>query len=107
MALEIVILAQCEKELKGLPREVLEDLLDAISKLKLGLNLEMPLSRPLGNIYKSLHELRLKDQKGIYRIFYFIKKGDAIYIIHAYQKKTQEIPKKNIGILKKRLRSIP
>jgi phage-related protein len=106
MHLEIVILNQCERELKEFPPLVVEDFLDAISRLRNGINLSMPLSRSLSDIYKSLHELRFKDKSGIYRAFYIIKKNDAIYVIHAYQKKTQKIPKQNLEIIKQRLRTI-
>jgi phage-related protein len=85
--LEIIIIPQCERELKEFPAEVIEDFLDAIVKLQNGLLLSLPLSRPLSSIQQALHELRLKDKNGIYRVFYFIKKGDAIYIIHAFKKK--------------------
>ena len=106
MLLDIVILNQCQRELKELPRETLEDFLDAISKIKSGLHLSMPLSRSLSEIHKSLNELRFKDKSGIYRVFYIIKKNDAIYVLHAYKKKSQKIPKNNLVIIKKRIRTI-
>lgn len=58
-----------------------------------GVCLAMPLSRNLASIHSGLHELRLKDRGGQIRVFYFIKKGDAIYMLHAFKKKTQELPK--------------
>lgn len=106
MALEIIILSQCEKELKELPVEVLEDFLDAVAKLQNELLLTMPLSKSLSSIHASLHELRLKDKSGIYRVFYYIKKNDGIYIIHAFKKKTQKIPIRTIEIVKNRLRML-
>lgn len=106
MALEIIILSQCEKELKELPVEALEDFLDAVAKLQNELLLTMPLSRSLSKIHVSLHELRLKDRSGIYRVFYYIKKAEAIYIIHAFKKKTQKIPIRTIEVVKNRLRMI-
>ena len=54
----------------------------------------MSLSRNLSSIHKGLHELRFKDRTGAYRIFYFIKKADGIYFVHAFKKKTQELPQK-------------
>jgi phage-related protein len=84
MTLEIIILSKCEKELREFPVEVLEDFLDAVAKLQNELLLTMPLSKSLSNIHASLHELRLKDKNGIYRVFYYIKKNDAIFIVHAF-----------------------
>ena len=82
------------------------DFFDAINLLANGKNLSMPLSRSLANIHSGLHELRLKDRKGQIRVFYFIKKNDAIYLVHAFQKKTQELPKKEIEVVLKRLKEI-
>ncbi|MBN21738.1 MAG: hypothetical protein CL678_10670 [Bdellovibrionaceae bacterium] len=53
-----------------------------------------------------MHELRLKDRSGQIRVFYFIKKQDAIYMLHAFKKKTQELPKKEIDIALKRIKEI-
>ena len=66
----------------------------------------MPVSRNLSSIYSGLHELRLKDQRGQVRFFYFIKKKEAIYLMHAFRKKTQELPKQEIEIILKRIKEI-
>ena len=82
------------------------DFFDAINLLVNGKNLAMPLSRNLANIYAGLHELRLKDRSGQIRVFYYIKKNDAIYLLHAFQKKTQELPKNEIEIVLRRIKEI-
>lgn len=66
----------------------------------------MPLSRNLASIHSGLHELRLKDRNGQVRVFYFIKKGDAIYMLHAFKKKTQELPKNEIELALRRIKEI-
>lgn len=92
-------LAECSSEIR-------EDFLDAANLLVSGQNLTMPVSRNLANIHRGLHELRLKDRNGQVRIFYFIKKGDAIYMLHAFKKKTQELPKVEIEMALKRIKEI-
>ena len=42
---------------------------------------------------KGVHELRLKDRSGIYRVVYFMRKQSEILLIHAFQKKSQQTPK--------------
>lgn len=66
----------------------------------------MPLSRNLSLIHKGLHELRLKDHTGIYRFFYYIKVEEAIYFVHAFKKKTQGLPSKEIATILKRIKEI-
>jgi phage-related protein len=92
-------LADCSQELRA-------DFFDAVSLLAAGQTLSMPLSRNLSGIHHGLHELRLKDRAGQVRIFYFIKKGEAIYLVHAFKKKTQELPKKEIELALKRLSEV-
>ena len=82
------------------------DFLDAVSLLSSGQTLTMPVSRNLSSIHSGLHELRLKDRAGAVRVFYFIKKGDAIYMLHAFKKKTQELPQKEIDLVLKRIKEI-
>ncbi len=92
--------------LDGMSHELRQDFLDAVSLLAQGRNLAMPVSRNLSSIYPGLHELRLKDKAGQARIFYFIKKQDGIYILHAFRKKTQAIPVREIDLILKRIKEI-
>ncbi len=104
--MEIVLLRQAENELKDGPKELMQDIYSLFDELSQGKSLGMPISRPLPTIVRGLHELRLSGKGGEFRVFYFIKIGDAIYIIHAASKKKQAIDKKTIDLLKTRVRSI-
>ena len=85
----IEIIRACEKEIAALPEVIREDLADALARLEAGLVLSMPLSRPMQDIGKGVHELRLRDRAGIYRIFYFLRRHSSIYLLHAMKKTTQ------------------
>ena len=104
--MNILFLEACEKELASFPKDVIADFLDAISLLRRGVPLGSPLSKPMTSIGKGISEIRLRGRRGAYRVFYLIRKKDAIYIIHAFQKKTQKTPKKNIDLIKKRIRRL-
>ncbi len=86
--------------------EIRSGFVEAVNLLTAGQMLAMPLSRNLASIYLGLHELRLKDRGGQVRVFYFIKRGEAIYMLHAMRKKTQEILKRDIEIILKRIREV-
>ena len=47
-------------------------------------------------------EIRLKDETGIYRVMYVAKFGDAVYVLHAFQKKTQRTAKPDLDVAKRR-----
>ena len=95
-----------EEFLKEQSIEIRSDFIDAVNLLTSGQVLSMPLSRNLSSIQPGLHELRLKDRNGQIRVFYSIKKGDAIYLLHAMRKKTQEIPKRETEIILKRIKEV-
>ena len=102
----IRILRQCKRELEDLPGEIREDLADALSRLEEGQKLSMPLSRPMPSIGKNIHELRLKDRTGAYRVFYFLRVKHEIVLLHAFKKKAQQTPFHVIEVVRKRLKEV-
>lgn len=95
-----------EEFVRELSDQTKAEFFDAVSLLASKKKLGMPLSRPLSNIYRGLHELRFRDRTGQIRFFYYIKKGDAIYFLHALKKKTQAIPNKVKTLILKRVREV-
>ena len=57
-------------------------------------------------IGRGVFEIRIRDAAGAFRVFYVVKKIDTIYILHVFQKKTQETPKKEIDLARKRYETI-
>ncbi len=104
--MDLVILSSCRKELEEFPNKVKEDLFDVLRDLKEGLRLSMPLSRKMAGMGVGVFELRFRDVGGIYRIIYVVRKGDAIYLVHAFRKKTNKAPIRNIEIALKRIKGI-
>ena len=95
-----------EDFLLGLPEATRLEVADAFVFLESGQPLEMPLSRNLASIRSGLHELRFRDKAGQVRVIYYLKKVDAIYLVHAFRKKTQTIPRRELDLINKRLKEI-
>jgi len=102
----IHILKSCKKEIADFPLPIREDLADALARLEEGHMLSMPLSRPMPSIGRGIHELRLKDRSGIYRMIYFLMNEGNIYLLHGFQKKTEATPTHNIELAKRRLKEV-
>ena len=66
----------------------------------------LPRSRPMPSIGRGVHELRIKDTSGQYRVFYYTKLKNDILVFHFFKKKTQATPKKEIELAKRRLRTM-
>lgn len=99
----LTIVKQCERELADWPEELRGELADAIARLERGHGLSMPLSRPMPIIGRGVHELRFRDSEGIYRVVYWLAGAGVIWLLHAFQKKTQKTPQSAIDIAKERL----
>ena len=102
----IRILKSCERELKDFPEDVKGDIADALARLEVGQHLSMPLSRPMPSIGHRVHELRLRDMAGIYRVVYFIESMGQIILLRAFKKTSQFTPSHNIALAKKRLKEL-
>ena len=92
--------------LRDCSQNIRSDYFDAISLLEKGEVLKMPLNRPLNNVCPGLQELRFKDRSGQFRFLYLLKKRDAIYVIHGFKKKTEELPDKEKWLVLKRIKEI-
>ena len=51
-------------------------------------------------------EIRIHDESGAFRIIYVAKFGDAIYVLHCFQKKAAQTSKADIDLAKKRYRDL-
>jgi len=59
--------------------------------------------KPLAAVGKGIDEIRITDESGAYRVVYVARRADAVYVLHAFRKKTQATPKKDIDTARKRL----
>jgi phage-related protein len=58
------------------------------------------------SIGKGVEEIRVRDDSGIYRIIYTARLADAVYVLHAFQKKTQATAKRDIDLARERFQQL-
>ena len=56
--------------------------------------------------YWRVREIRIRDEAGAFRVLYVAKIEDAVYVLHAFQKKTQQTAKRDLDLAATRLRQI-
>jgi len=67
-----------------------------------GPDLREPYTKPIkGKENKGLFELRIRFSSDISRVFYFSYAGNTFVLLHAFAKKTQKIPKREIDKARK------
>ena len=94
------------KQIEKLNLKLKTQIAETLDLLAAGVSIGMPLSRPIPDIAHGVHELRVKDHTGQYRIFYYTKSYDVVIVFHFFKKKTQKLPIKEVKLAKNRLRSI-
>jgi phage-related protein len=54
--------------------------------------------KPMPSVGKGVEELRVWDDSGTYRVIYVARLREAVYVLHAFQKKTRATSKQDIEI---------
>ena len=62
--------------------------------------------KPMSTVGAGAYEIRVRDADGAYRVIYVAKFKAAIYVLHAFQKKTQQTAQSDLTIAAKRYRDI-
>jgi len=94
------------EEIRNFSKPVKKEVGELLLKLQYGVLLGRPVSRPMPSIYQGAYEIRLKDPSGIYRVFYYLKSEQGILVFHAFTKKTQKTPLREIESGRKRLKEM-
>lgn len=58
--------------------------------------------KPMPAVGKGVEEIRLADESGAYRVIYVARRAEAVYVLHAFQKKTRATSKRDIDTAKRR-----
>jgi phage-related protein len=53
-----------------------------------------------------VREIRIRDDTGAFRVIYVASRAEGIYVLHAFQKKTQQTTRRDIDLAATRLRQI-
>lgn len=88
------------KSLREFPEDARHDAGYQLDKVQRG---EQPDDfKPMPSIGKGVEELRVWDDSGTYRVIYTARLADAVYVLHAFQKKTQATARRDVELARKR-----
>ncbi|GMV62344.1 MAG: hypothetical protein AMXMBFR74_15120 [Parvibaculum sp.] len=62
--------------------------------------------KPMKTIGPGVREIRVAGADGQFRVIYVAKFEEAVYVLHAFAKKTQKTPQRNIGIAAARYKAL-
>ncbi len=52
-----------------------------------------------------VHEIRVRDEAGTFRLMYVARFPDGVYVLHAFQKKTRTTARRDLALAKDRYQS--
>ena len=100
----IQFLGDALKRLREFPAEARQDAGHQLYQAQRG---EQPDDfKPMPAIGKGVEEIRVWDETGAYRVIYTARRVEAVYVLHAFQKKTQATSKRDLDIAKARFAQI-
>ncbi len=62
--------------------------------------------KPMPSVGAGAYEVRVRDASGAFRVIYVARFADAIYVLHAFRKKTQKTRMQDIELATRRYRMI-
>ncbi len=60
----------------------------------------------MATIGGGVKEIRIWDEAGTFRVIYLAKLADAVYVLHCFQKKTQQTSERDIRLARKRFKEL-
>src|SRR5476651_1792362 len=97
---QLYFIGDSAKRLRAFNRDARQDAGFQLDRVQRG---EQPDDfKPMPSIGKGVEEIRIWDESGTYRVIYTARIKDAVYVLHAFQKKTQATAKSDIDIAKVR-----
>jgi len=100
----IVFVGDSLKRLREFPEDARHDAGYQLDKVQRGQTPDD--CKPMPAIGKGVEEIRIWDDSGTYRVIYTARLRDAVYVLHAFQKKTQATSKRDVDVARQRLAQV-
>jgi phage-related protein len=91
-------------ELRSFPDDARRDAGFQIGRLQRGLD---PNDwKPMKTVGPGVREIRVREASGAYRVIYIATLEDAVYVLHAFRKKTQATSKRDLDLATTRFKEL-
>src|SRR3990172_8844941 len=101
---EVIWMGRSKADLKAFPAAVMDDMGHQLFLVQCGL--EPDDWKPVTTVGTGVKEIRVKDDAGIFRTVYWATRPEAVYVLHCFQKKTQQTAQRDIELARKRLKDV-
>jgi len=63
--------------------------------------------KPMNSIGPGVREIRIREASGAFRVIYLATRPEGVYVLHCFQKKTQQTSQRDVALAKARLKAVP
>jgi phage-related protein len=98
----IVFLGGSLDDLRGFPADARREVGYQLDRVQRGLDPDD--WRPMRSIGAGVREIRVRERAGALRVIYVATFADAVYVLHAFQKKTRQTARRDLDLAASRLR---
>ena len=63
--------------------------------------------KPMPSMGLGVREIRIHEDSGEFRVVYLATRPEAVYVLHAFQKKSQQTSRRDLALAIKRFKTIP
>jgi len=92
------------RDLRAFPDQARREAGQQIDQVQRGL--EPDDWKPMPTVGQGVQKIRIWDEAGTFRVIYVAKFESAVYILHCFQKKTQQTSKADLDLAEKRYREL-
>ncbi|MGA9069483.1 MAG: type II toxin-antitoxin system RelE/ParE family toxin [Terracidiphilus sp.] len=90
--------------LREFPKDARQEAGYQLERIQTGLPAED--FKPMQPIGAGVEEIRIAEESGAYRVIYTARLAEAIYVIHAFQKKSRTTSQRDVEIARERFRQL-
>lgn len=63
--------------------------------------------KPMSSVGPGVREIRIREPSGAFRVMYLATRPEAVYVLHCFQKKSQQTSLQDLALAKARLKAVP
>lgn len=98
----LIFLGDSRDRLRDFPEETRRLLGVQLRRIQRGLDPDD--WKPMTTVGSGVREIRVRGAGGAFRVIYIATIAEAVYVLHAFQKKRQKTPKPDLDLAARRLR---
>ena len=100
----VIFLGSSRDDVGAFPEDARREVGFQIDRVQRGLN---PNDwKPMPTIGIGVREIRVREASGAFRVIYVATRADAVYVLHAFAKKTQATSKRDVDLAAARLKDL-